>query len=57
MSTSKKVKEFVDDARRSGVEMRPPSIERSVWEFEPEGDALRYGFGRSRAPATRRSSR
>jgi len=45
MSTSKKVKEFVDDAKKSGVEMRPPSIERSVWEFEPEGDALRYGFG------------
>jgi DNA polymerase-3 subunit alpha len=45
MSNAKKVKEFVDDARKSGVEMRPPSIERSVWEFEPEGDALRYGFG------------
>lgn len=45
MSNAKKVKEFVDDARKSGVEMRPPSIERSVWEFEPEGEALRYGFG------------
>jgi len=45
MSTAKKVKEFVDDARKSGVEMRLPAIERSVWEFEPEGDALRYGFG------------
>ncbi|MBL8862700.1 MAG: DNA polymerase III subunit alpha [Planctomycetes bacterium] len=45
MSNTKKVKEFVDDARKSGVELRPPSIERSVWEFEPEGEALRYGFG------------
>ena len=45
MSNAKKVKEFVDDARKSSVEMRPPSIERSVWEFEPEGTALRYGFG------------
>ncbi len=45
MSNAKKVKEFVDDARKSSVELRAPSIERSVWEFEPEGDALRYGFG------------
>src|SRR5439155_7850703 len=34
MSSSAKVKDFLDDARRAGVEVRAPSIERSQWEFE-----------------------
>ncbi len=45
MSSSKKVKEFVDDARKAGVALLPPSIEHSVWEFEPEGAGLRFGIG------------
>jgi len=39
------VKDFLDDARRAGVEILPPSIERSQWEFVPEGSAIRFGFG------------
>ncbi len=45
MSSSAKVKDFLDDARRSTVEIRPPSIDRSEWEFVPEDGAIRYGFG------------
>jgi DNA polymerase-3 subunit alpha len=45
MSSSAKVKDFLDDARRSNVDIRPPSIERSEWEFVPEEGAIRYGFG------------
>ena len=45
MSSSAKVKDFLDDARRASVEVRPPNIERSHWEFEPEEGALRFGFG------------
>ena len=45
MSNSTKVREFVEDAKKSGVEILPPSIGRSAWEFEPEGRAVRFGFG------------
>jgi DNA polymerase III subunit alpha len=45
MSSSAKVKEFLDDARRASVEIRPPNIEFSRWEFEPEERAIRFGFG------------
>ncbi len=45
MSNSAKVREFVEDAKKSGVEILAPSIERSVWEFEPEARSVRYGFG------------
>jgi DNA polymerase-3 subunit alpha len=45
MSDSDKVKEFVDDARRAKIAMLPPHIERSSWEFEPEGEGIRFGFG------------
>ncbi len=45
MSDSDKVKEFVDDARKAHVELRPPDIERSKWEFEPEEGGIRFGFG------------
>jgi DNA polymerase-3 subunit alpha len=45
MSDSDKVKQFVDDARRAGIAMLPPHIERSDWEFEPEEGGIRFGFG------------
>jgi DNA polymerase-3 subunit alpha len=45
MSDSDKVKEFVDDARRAGIAVLPPNIERSQWEFEPEANGIRFGFG------------
>jgi DNA polymerase-3 subunit alpha len=45
MSNSAKVREFVEDAKKSGVEILPPSIGLGTWEFEPEGRSVRFGFG------------
>jgi DNA polymerase-3 subunit alpha len=45
MQSSDKIKEFVDDARAAGIPVLPPDIERSAWEFRPEGAAIRFGFG------------
>ena len=45
MSNSDKVKELMDDARRSHVAVLPPDLRRSGWEFEPEGEAIRFGLG------------
>ena len=45
MSDSDKVKAFVDDARKAQIAVLPPAIDKSVWEFALEGDALRFGFG------------
>jgi DNA polymerase-3 subunit alpha len=45
MGDSDKVRDFLDDARRAGIGIRPPDIERSAWEFEADGDGIRFGFG------------
>ncbi len=45
MSTSDKIKEFVDDARQTNIPVLPPDIEYSEWEFLPEDQAIRFGFG------------
>jgi len=45
MQSSDKIKEFVDDARRAGLPVKPADIGRSDWEFQPEGDVIRFGFG------------
>ena len=45
MQNSDKIKEFLDDARSSGIRVLQPDIERSEWEFHPEQDAIRFGFG------------
>ncbi len=45
MSDSDKVKAFVDDARKAQIPVLAPAIEKSVWEFALEGEALRFGFG------------
>jgi DNA polymerase-3 subunit alpha len=45
MSDSDKVKQFVDDARRAGIEVLPPDVARSGWDFEPAGEAIRFGLG------------
>jgi len=45
MHDSDKIKAFVDDARRCGVELRGPDVLRSGWEFEPEEGAIRFGLG------------
>ncbi len=45
MQDSAKIKAFYDDAHDHGIEVRPPHVEKSDWEFEPEDGAIRYGFG------------
>ncbi len=45
MGDSDKVKELLDDARHSGIDVLLPSIERSGWEFEVENGAIRFGIG------------
>ena len=46
MGDSDKIKDFVDDARTAEIEILPPAVEQSGWEFQPEGErAIRFGFG------------
>ena len=45
MGDSDKVRDFLGDARRAGIAIRPPDIVRSAWEFEADSDGIRYGFG------------
>ncbi len=45
MHSSDKIKDFADDARRAGIPVLPPDVLRSEWEFRPEGEAIRFGFG------------
>jgi DNA polymerase-3 subunit alpha len=46
MGDSDKVKAFLDECRRCGIEVAPPSIRHSNWEFLPEGEnRIRFGFG------------
>ena len=42
---SDKVKEFFDEARRSGMPILPPSINQSLRYFGVEGKGIRYGLG------------
>jgi len=45
MNDSDKVRDFVDDARRAGIKILLPDIRHSQWEFVPEDDGIRFGFG------------
>ena len=45
MQSSDKIKDFVDDSRKHGIEVVPPSIAYSAWEFEPRADAIAFGLG------------
>jgi len=50
MQDSDKIKAFIDDCKRSGIEVLPPDLRKSTWEFEPEKtpageDAIRFGLG------------
>ncbi|MFT4539136.1 MAG: DNA polymerase-3 subunit alpha [Planctomycetota bacterium] len=45
MQDSGKVKDFVDESRRTGIPIFGPSIGRSIWEFEPEDAGIRFGLG------------
>ncbi len=49
MGDSDKVKDFMDDCRRARIDVLPPSVLESEWNFLPfEGNgqrAIRFGFG------------
>jgi len=44
-SNSDKIKEFVDDIRRAGMTILPPSVNHSMRYFNVEDGAIRYGLG------------
>ncbi len=44
LDNSDRLAAFVEDARRSGVEVRPPSINRSAADFTVEDEAVRYAL-------------
>ncbi|HEX5053521.1 MAG TPA: DNA polymerase III subunit alpha [Planctomycetota bacterium] len=50
---SDKIKEFVDEARRSGMSILPPSVNRSQRRFGVEAGAIRYGLGAIKGVGTR----
>ena len=46
MGDSDKVKNFLDDAKRAQIDVLPPRIEHSVWDFEPAREGvIRFGLG------------
>ncbi len=45
MESSDKVKSLLDDARRAGIEIRPPDATRSAWEFLVQDGGIRFGLG------------
>lgn len=50
MSDSNKIKDFIDDSKRSEISILMPSATQSEWEFRPTttsdgGEAIRFGIG------------
>ena len=45
MGNSDKVATLVADCRAMGIDMLPPDVNASDWEFLPEGKAIRFGLG------------
>ncbi|HEX6810427.1 MAG TPA: DNA polymerase III subunit alpha [Planctomycetota bacterium] len=52
-SNSDKIKEFVDEARRSGMPILPPSVNLSQRYFSVEAKSIRYGLGAIKGVGTR----
>ncbi|MEC9048097.1 MAG: DNA polymerase III subunit alpha [Planctomycetota bacterium] len=52
-SNSDKIKEFVDDIRRAGMTILPPSVNHSMRYFNVEDGAIRYGLGAIKGVGTR----
>ena len=50
---SDKIKEFVDDTRRSGIRLLPPHVNHSASYFRVESGAIRYGLGAVKGIGTR----
>jgi DNA polymerase-3 subunit alpha len=44
-ANSDKLKEYVDEARRVGIRILPPDVNRSFQEFNVEDGSIRYGLG------------
>ena len=53
MSDSDKIKELMEDARRAEIALLPPDVRRSGWEFEPEGEGIRFGLGAIKGTGSR----
>jgi len=45
MGNTDKVAVLVADCAEMGLDMLPPDVNASDWEFIPEGDAIRFGLG------------
>ncbi|MDX8413580.1 MAG: DNA polymerase III subunit alpha [Mariprofundales bacterium] len=45
MGNSDKIAVLVNDCKRMGIDLLPPHINQSEWEFVPEKGAIRYGLG------------
>ncbi len=45
MGNSDKVAALVADCRAMDIDMLPPDVNASDWEFVPEGQAIRFGLG------------
>ena len=45
MGNGDKVHMLVADCRTTHIEILPPDVNASDWEFVPEGDAIRFGLG------------
>jgi DNA polymerase III subunit alpha len=39
------IRKFIKDARKHGIEIKPPDINISDYDFTPEKDSIRYGLG------------
>jgi len=39
------IRKFIKDARKHGIEVKPPNVNISGYEFIPEDKAIRYGLG------------
>jgi DNA polymerase-3 subunit alpha len=50
---SDKLKDFVDEARRLGIEVRPPDVNRSESFFSVEDRSIRFGLGAIKGVGTR----
>ena len=40
-----KVVQYINECREMGISVSPPDIQRSFWNFTPDGQAIRFGLG------------
>jgi len=45
MSNTRKVSEYIDECRKSGIEILPPDVNEGLGGFSVSGNAIRYGMG------------